>query len=309
MGSPRVRSKVIMTAATKPDSGFTTEYQVYEPHKTGIPPLKPYVTELWRRRHFLTELSRTTMRSSNSRTLFGQAWLILNPLLLAGVYYILMQIISKNPGGLAYLDHLVAGIFGYYFVSGTITTGASSVVGSGALIANMSFPRLLMPLASLRTGFFRFLPTLPVFLVIHAISLEVASATQKHKYPAMWSWHQLGAVYFLMTMALFGGGIACIFAALQVYFRDVSSFLPYLLRLWLYMSPVVWTIQTVPHRIERVMVYNPLFSIIGGWTSLLVEGSVPPLAIWVRAGVWAVVAFVGGSLFYMSREREFAVRL
>jgi teichoic acid transport system permease protein len=298
-----------MTVATKPDSGFTTEFQVYEPHKTGIPPLRPYLIELWRRRHFLTELSRTTMRASNSRTLFGQAWLILNPLLLAGVYFVLMQIISVNKGGLAFLDHLVAGIFGYYFVSGTITTGAGSVVGSGALIANMSFPRLLMPLASLRTGFFRFLPTLPVFLVIHSVALQVATKKQLTTYPVAWSWHQLEAVYFLVMMALFGGGIGCIFAALQVYFRDVSSFLPYLLRLWLYMSPVVWTIQTVNHRLAHVMAYNPLFSILGGWTSLLVEGNVPALNLWIRAGVWATVTFVGGSLFYMSREREFAVRL
>jgi teichoic acid transport system permease protein len=298
-----------MTAATRPDSGFTSEYQVYEPHKTGIPPLKPYFTELWRRRHFLTELSRTTMRASNSRTLFGQAWLVLNPLLLASVYFMLVYIISHNKGGVAFLDHMVAGIFGFTFVSGTITTGATSVVGSGALIANMSFPRLLMPLASLRTGLFRFLPTVPVYLVIHGLTVEFATKTQKHAYPIAWSWHELLAVYFLFTMALFGGGLACVFAALQVYFRDVSSFLPYMLRLWLYLSPVVWTIQTVPHRIERVMGFNPLFSIIGGWTSLLAEGHIPPMNLWIRAAIWAVVAFIAGSLFYMSRERDFAVRL
>jgi teichoic acid transport system permease protein len=257
----------------------------------------------------MTELSRTTMRAANTRTLFGQAWLVLNPLLLAGVYFMLVYIISHNQGGVAFLDHMVAGIFGYYFVSGTITTGSQAVVGSGALIANMSFPRLLMPLASLRTGLFRFLPTLPVFLVIHALAMHFATDAQKQKYAMAWSWNQLGAVYFLATMALFGGGLACIFSALQVYFRDVSSFLPYILRLWLYLSPVVWTIQTVPHRLERVMGFNPLFSIIGGWTSLLVEGRTPAFDLWLRAGIWALVSFVAGSLFFVSRERDFAVRL
>ena len=291
------------------DSGFTTEYQVYEPHKVGLPPMRPYLIELWRRRHFLTELSRTTMRAANTRTLFGQAWLILNPLLLAGVYFVLVYIISHNKGGVAFLDHMVAGIFGYYFVSGTITTGSASVTGSGALIANMSFPRLLMPLASLRTGIFRFLPTVPVFLVIHSLALHFSTSKQREIYPIGWSWNQLLAVYFLVTMALFGGGLACIFAALQVYYRDVSSFLPYILRLWLYLSPVVWTIQTVPHRIEPIMAFNPLYSILGGWTSLLAEGNIPPLDLWIRAGIWAVVAAVAGSLFYVSRERDFAVRL
>jgi teichoic acid transport system permease protein len=307
--TPSAQADLAKADASRHDSGFTTEYQVYEPHKTGIPPLKPYLTELWRRRHFLTELSRTTMRAANTRTMFGQAWLILNPLLLAGVYFVLVQILGHNKGGVAFLDHLVAGLFGYYFVSGTIINGSTSVVSSGALIANMSFPRLLMPLASLRTGLYQFLPTVPVFLLIHGLSVGFATKDQLKTYPIAWSWHQLLAVYFLMMMALFGGGLACIFAALQVYFRDVSSFLPYLLRLWLYMSPVVWTIQTVPHRLERIMAFNPLFSIIGGWTYLYAEGNIPPVNLWVRAGVWGIVVFVAGSLFYVSREREFAVRL
>ena len=67
------------------------EVQVYEPHRAGLPPLRPYVTELWRRRHFAAELSRATMRAANTRTFFGQVWLILNPLLLAFVYYVLVK--------------------------------------------------------------------------------------------------------------------------------------------------------------------------------------------------------------------------
>ncbi len=74
-----------MSTSTQPDSGFLTEYQVYEPHKTGLPPMRPYLTELWRRRHFAAELSRTNMRASNTRTFFGQIWLVINPLLLAFV--------------------------------------------------------------------------------------------------------------------------------------------------------------------------------------------------------------------------------
>ena len=286
-----------MSSTTPPDSGFLTEYQVYEPHKVGLPPLRPYLTELGRRRHFAAELSRSNMRAANTRTFFGQIWLVINPLLLALVYYVFVDILSRRVGGMEYLTHLVAGIFAYYLVSGCISTGASSVVSSGALISNMAFPRLLMPFSAIRTAFFRFLPTVPVYLVLHLIAGNP------------WSLKMLLSVYFLGTMIIFGAGLAAIFATLQVYFRDTSSFLPYFLRIWLYLSPVIWFAEDVPPRLAPFMHFNPLYSILGGWTDLLVRSDVPPFSVWLTATAWAVGAFVVGSLFFMSREREFAVRL
>jgi ABC-type polysaccharide/polyol phosphate export permease len=289
---------------TQPDSGFLTEYQVYEPHKTGLPPMRPYLTELWRRRHFAAELSRSNMRASNTRTFFGQIWLVINPLLLALVYYVLVDILGGGalpkpgaPTGLEILSHLVAGIFAYYLIAGCISTGASSVVGSGALISNMAFPRLLMPLSAIRTAFFRFLPTIPVYFVIHLVAGRPVS------------WHILLTPVFLFIMIVFATGLAAVFATLQVYFRDTSSFLPYFLRIWLYLSPVLWFAEDVPGKFTFFMPFNPLFTILGGWTDLLVQGKIPPLSVWVAATAWAVGSFVVGSLFFMSREREFAVRL
>lgn len=286
-----------MTTTTRPDSGFLPEFQVYEPHRTGLPPLRPYLTELWRRRHFAAELSRATMRAANTRTFFGQVWLVLNPLLLALVYYVLVNILSHRAGGLAFLSHLVAGVFAYYYVSGSIIAGSTSVVGSGALISNISFPRLLMPLSAMRTGFFRFLPTVPVYLVLHAVAGGV------------WSPKMLLALYFLLMLTLLSAGLAAVFAVLNVYFRDITSFLPYMLRIWLYLSPVVWFAEQVPHRLAPFMRFNPLFSLLGGWTDLIVRADVPPLHVWVMSAIWAVAVFIGGSLFFISREREFVVRL
>jgi teichoic acid transport system permease protein len=94
-----------------------------------------------------------------------------------------------------------------------------------------------------------------------------------------------------------------------VYFRDTMSFLPYFLRIWLYLSPVIWFAEDVPHRLAPFMRFNPLWSMLGGWTDLLVEGRVPPLSMWLSAVAWALASFALGSLFFISREREFAVRL
>lgn len=279
------------------DSGFLRDVQVYAPHRAGLPPLVPYFRELWNRREFAAELSRADMRSANTRTFFGQIWLVLNPLLLALVYFMLVFIIARRSDAGAFFAHLTAGIFAFYYLSGAITTGARSVVGGGALIANMAFPRLLMPLSSVRTAFFRFLPPLAVYFVIHFITGQD------------FSWKMILAVYFLGCMTVFAAGLAALFAAIQVYFRDTLSFLPYFLRIWLYLSPVLWTIDQVPARLAPFMVANPLFSVLGGFGDLLVRGTIPPLHIWVLAAAWSVVFAVVGFLFFISREREFAVRL
>jgi len=123
------------------------------------------------------------------------------------------------------------------------------------------------------------------------------------------SWKMVLAVYFLGCMTVFAAGLAALFAAIQVYFRDTLSFLPYFLRIWLYLSPVLWTIDQVPARLAPFMVANPLFSVLGGFGDLLVRGTIPALHIWLLAAAWSVVFAVVGFLFFISREREFAVRL
>jgi teichoic acid transport system permease protein len=82
-----------------------------------------------------------------------------------------------------------------------------------------------------------------------------------------------------------------------------------MVRIWLYLSPILWYIEDVPHSLAPLIRFNPLVYLIGGWSDLLVRSQVPPVYIWVGAAAWGIAAAVVGSLFFMSREREFAVRL
>jgi teichoic acid transport system permease protein len=280
---------------------FEPVYHFYGPHRAGLPPLVSYVRELWHRRAFAAEMSKATMRGSNTSTFFGQLWLILNPLLLAGVYYLLVTVI-RGQNDPAFFTHLCLNLFAFNLVSTAITSGATSVTSSGKLLMNTPFPRLLIPLSAVRTAFFRFLPTVPVYFVFHAIFLT-----------NVWHPKMLLALFFLGTMVLFGMGCAAFFAALQVYFRDTSSFLPFFVRIWMYLSPVLWT----PERIENVasptvltlIQLNPMFSMLGGYTELVQGSGFPPLYMWLTALAWSLVVAVTGFLFFMSREREFTVRL
>jgi teichoic acid transport system permease protein len=279
------------------ENEFTTTHHVYEPHKAGLPPLRPYIRELWRRREFAKELSSSTMKAANSMTLFGQIWLVLNPLMLAGVYYVLVQVLSKQARGWDYFAHLTAGLFTFYFVAGSMSTGTGSVVAGGKLLMNTAFPRLLMPFSAVRTAFFRFLPTLPIYFVFHLLAGNPIR------------WQTLSALPFLLMLIGLASGLAALFATLQVYFRDTSSFLPYFIRIWLYLSPVIWMVTDVPQSMKVLVFFNPLYPILGGFTEALVTGTVPAWPFWVEGTLIAAVVFVAGSLFFISRERDFAVRL
>ncbi|PSL03122.1 teichoic acid transport system permease protein [Haloactinopolyspora alba] len=289
--------------ATRLDEDFTSSTHVYEPHRAGLPRFGKYFRALWQRREFIRELSRTSMRAANTLTVFGQIWLVLNPLLLAMVYFTLVFII-RGTADSDFLAHLVASIFAFTYFGGILRSGASSVTGGGKLLMNTSFPRLLLPLTEVRTAFFRFLPTLGVYLVLHIATGQA------------WDWTMLLAPYFVLTLTLFGAGMGMIFATAQVYFRDTASFLPYMVRLWLYTSPILWypwegqaRIQEVLGDVAWLLYLNPLYSMLGGWSESLVRTSMPDTPMLIFSAAWSLVAIVTGVLFFMSKEREFVVRL
>ncbi len=98
-------------------------------------------------------------------------------------------------------------------------------------------------------------------------------------------------------------------AALQVYFRDLRSLIPYVLRVWLYASPVLYFAERIPDRYHWLLYANPLGGPLSAWSDVLHDGRAP--AVWQLAvgWGWALAIFTGSLLFFMSREREFAVRL
>lgn len=276
---------------------FTSEVHVYEPHRVGLPPLGPYVRELWRRRHFALELARTNLRAQHFNTALGQFWLVLNPLLLALVLFMLVTIVRGGSRGSEFLAHLMLSLFAYRLVSMSMKQGASSVVGGGRLILNTAFPRALLPLASVMTAFMRFLPTLLIYAVVHVVAGLPLGA------------HLLWTLPILALFLLFAFGAAMLVAAVQVYFRDLTSFLTYFLRLWVYASPVLYYAHEVPERYEPLMAANPLYPLLGALSEVVDQGGSPSLGFLAGGLAWAMGAFVVGALFFVSREREFAVRL
>lgn len=282
------------------DTGRAPVYQHFGPHRNGLPPLRKYVAELWERREFAFELSRANMRSSSSDTFFGQLWLVLNPILMAGVYFLLVNILTnRGRNDPEYFLHLTTNLFVFTLLTTCANLGATSVTTAGKLILNTAFPRLLIPLGAVHTAFFRFLPTLAVTVLLLIVTPGV-----------VWSATIPLATIFLLLMLCFGAGLAAFFATAQVYFRDTNNFLPFVTRIWMYLSPVLWTVEDVSgHRLSSLAAINPAYAMLGGYSDLLIAGHMPDPKLWWIATAWGLGTLVLGCLFFMSREREFAVRI
>jgi ABC-type polysaccharide/polyol phosphate export permease len=289
-----------VTTAAHPhhrENDFAEEHHVYEPHLVGLPPLLPYIREAWRRRSFAVELSRTKLRAQHFNTAFGQLWLVLNPLLLAGVYFILVDILRGGSNRPGFFAHLVAGIFAYHLVSDAVRDGTKSVVSGGRLILNTAFPRVLLPLASVVSATKRFIPTLIIYVPVHLASgLPVGVEL-------------LWVLPLLALLIVMASGLAMIVGAVQVYFRDLKSFMPYLLRIWLFASPVLYFADEMPDKYRFLLSVNPLGQVLSAWSDAINLGRTPSAESLLVATAWAAGLLVAGFLFFISREREFAVRL
>jgi teichoic acid transport system permease protein len=169
-------------------------------------------------------------------------------------------------------------------------------VAGSRLILNTAFPRTLLPLESVITAFMRFLPTLLIYAPVHVITgLPVG--------PVL-----LWLVPIVMLLLLFSGGAAMFAAAGQVYFRDLSSFLPYATRIWMYGSPVLYYLDEV-HRFRALLAVNPLTPLLASLSDVLEKGKPPSPGLLGLSVAWSGAVFLGGALFFLSRERDFAVRL
>ena len=112
-----------------------------------------------------------------------------------------------------------------------------------------------------------------------------------------------------MIMIVLAAGLAMIVSALQVYFRDLKNIIPYALRLGLYVSPILYFAEEMPQEYKWLLNANPLGQLLAAWSDVIIIGIAPSPTQLAVACAWAFGLFLAGFLFFVSREREFAVRL
>ena len=268
----------------------------YLPFKAGLPPMGSYLRSLIKRRAFISEFARSELRNQNYGSVFGQLWLVINPLLLSGVYFLLIFVIGGSSDSTRFA-HLTSSLFLFYLVANSLTGGVKAITSGQRLILNTSFPRIMLPLAAVVISFLKFLPTFIVALVIHGVV------------GLPFSWQMLWAIPVLVIAIFLATGLAILFSCINVYFRDISSILPYMTRSLLYLSPVLYEASKVSEEIRKFEIANPLFYLLDAWSQVMVHAEAPSMNSLLHAIAYAAIIFIFGSYFFLSRERDFAVRL
>ncbi len=256
-----------------------------------------YLRQLGSRRSFLWHLARSKATSRHQNTYLGQAWLVLSPLLLAGVYYVVFGImLSTNRGVDNFVGFLVVGIFIYIFIANTLTSAGDAILGNLSLIRALQFPRAVLPLQVVLSEAMILLPALGVMVVITVLSGESPT----------WTWLLLPVA--LLVTVIFNAGLSFLAArAIQVT-RDLKNLLPLIVRLMRYVSGVFFFIPAyvagLPTAAALTLEYQPISVYLTMFRSVLLEQFDVNWVTWAVGGGWAVVFFaIGLVVFWRAEDR------
>jgi teichoic acid transport system permease protein len=260
--------------------------------------LGQYLSQLWERRHFITTFAKARVESENARNHLGDVWLVLTPLLNAAVYYFIFGVILKTSRGVEnFVAFLIVGVFLFTYLQRCISSGATSVSGNLGMIRAFHFPRAVLPVSSTTKQFMQLGYTMLIMIIIVLLTGE----------PITWRWILLIPTIALLT--LFAAGMGMIAARITTRFNDFTSLLPFLLRTWLYLSGVFFSIQTFSDRagpvLGKVLLYQPGAVYLECARYALLEGQPANPWTFVAATLWAVLAIVGGFLYFWRGEGRY----
>ena len=216
------------------------------------------------------------LRSRNATTALGLFWWVLNPLMMGAVYFVVFGLILDISRDLSYL---LSGVFVFYYTSTSITTGANSIIQNRALLVNLHFPRLIMPITAVIEAGVGFLVSLPAFYLIVGPIQDV--------------WPPARIVVLLpiifVIQSVFNLGLATLTARITVPFRDITNVIPHLLRIWFYLSPILYTagqFASLPDWAVRLYKLNPMVPMLAVYRSALIGFKFDPTDL-IYSAIWA----------------------
>ncbi|MBI3893255.1 MAG: ABC transporter permease [Candidatus Wallbacteria bacterium] len=246
--------------------------------------------------HLLAALVRRDLALRYKGSVFGAAWTLLHPAALVAVYSLLFAgILRASPPG--YPVFLLAGLLPWLWFAGAVTAGLGCFLGNAGLIRTASFPRALLPASVVLSHGAHFGATL-------ALVLPLAIWHQGALSPA------LAALPLLaLLLASFALGLVLLFGALNVFVRDVGQIATAVLRLWFFVTPIVYSASSVPARYRWVLALNPMAPIVEGFQQVLHGGVWPDPAALAPAAFISAALLLGGWSVFASLEGRFVEEL
>ncbi len=253
--------------------------------------------ELYAYRQMIAGLVKKDLRGRYKGSVLGFLWTFINPLLQLLVYTMVFSVIMKN-GIEKYYIYLFVALIPWIFFSTSITSGCSSIIQSKEMVKKIYFPREVLPIATVTSGFINMLYC---FIVIFAVLLVARIGFNVY---AILCLPIIMLVEYLLAL-----GFTLIFSALTVYFRDLEYILGIITMAWMYLTPVLYSIDMVPEELKNILLMNPMSPIIIAYRDILYYRQVPQLETLASAFAVGIVSCVLGYLIFHKLQKNFAEEL
>lgn len=251
--------------------------------------------EMWQYRDLLLILIERDVKLRYKQTAIGILWVVIQPLLAAGIFSIIFGLFAKLPsGGMPYLLFNFAGLVGWNYFSGALQRASGSLISNSQLISKVYFPRLIIPFAHTLAVLIDFAVMFGLLLVLMAFY---------HVWP---TWRILTLPFFLFLGTVSAAGMSLWLSAMSVRYRDFMYALPFMIQVWMYASPIVYSVTLIPAKWRGLYAINPLVGFVEGvrWSTLGVSALNAPMLI--MSVLISGAIFIGGAFFFRRVERSFA---
>lgn len=241
-------------------------------------------------------LVKKDLRSRYKASVLGFLWTFLNPLLQLVVYTFVFSYIMRSDIN-NYSMFLFVALVPWIFLSSSLQMGATSIIASKNLVQKIYFPRIILPLSTVCSNFMNMLFT---FIVLFAALM----ITGIYISPVIWALPIIVILQFAFVL-----GLTLLVSGLNVYFRDLEQIVNIGTLAWQFLSPVMYSVSTVPEALRPVFYLNPMTSIIISYRNILYDKVLPDFSTLISTLVFAVIFIVIGFVSFQRLQRGFAEEL
>jgi len=251
--------------------------------------------EVWAYRELLYFLAWRDVKVRYKQTVIGAGWAILQPLITMVVFTVVFGKFAKIPSdGLPYPIFSYTALLPWSYFTKSLNHSILSVTGSARLISKVYFPRLVLPVAGTLPAMVDFAISF-VFLLGMMVWFGIAP-----------TWGVLCLPFFLLMALLTALAVALWLSALNVQYRDIGQVTPFLIHIWLFVSPVAYPVSMVPEKWRLLYSLNPMAGVIEGFRWALLGKQSPDFGMIAVSVVIVMAMLVGGLFFFRYMERTFA---
>lgn len=243
------------------------------------------------RRHLLKEMVVSKLAADQKDMMLGYLWWVLDPLLLMLVYWFMIGVIFKK-GGHLYPVFILCGLMPHRAFSISFGGSVTSISASFGIIRQVNFPRLFLPISRVCVEHVKLvfgLFTVVIIAIFFGIGIDYSIIL---------------LIIPLTIQVIFVSGLAMLMAVLGVYFRDLRNITQLLMRILLYLSPVLYSIEQIPEKFRDIFLLNPLASLYVTYRAIIMhETTINPSLMMICFGE-ALVFLLVGYLFFVRHDRK-----